>query len=173
MNLRLVTAALPRQRISRAAVGLPVGARAWATLSGVDATLFYRLTPAPEDPDLLVVGSPLRDERLMTENGQFLGVLQQTCEREGDPAHCTARTTLAVSGDAATAGFEPVDLTAAIVDDPRCDGEEAPRAFTVERSRCPGGPTTCPVAGAGDGSYQIGAFRVLIATWVALCVHLE
>ena len=176
-NWRLVTAALPRQRISRAAVGLPVGARGWATLNGTRATLFYRLTPAPEDPDLLVVDSPLRDERLMTENGRFLGVLQQDCVRARDPDHCATHTTLAVSVDApagAEAGrFEAVDLAIEVVADPRCNAPETPRAFTVEPSRCPGGqpggPGTCPIAPARDGGYKIGPFRVLIATWVALC----
>jgi len=74
-----VTAALPRQQISRTSAGLAIGARGWATLTGAGATLFYPLTPAPEDRDLLVVGSPLDDERVMTSNGRFLGVLAQDC----------------------------------------------------------------------------------------------
>src|ERR1051325_9779920 len=59
----LGTTALPPQRISRASVGLAAGARGWATLTGESGvTLFYPLTPAPDDPDLLDLGSPLRDE---------------------------------------------------------------------------------------------------------------
>jgi len=178
MNWRLVTAALPRQQIARAAAGLAPGARGWATLSGAGQILFYRLTPDPEDPDLLVVDSPLRDERLMTRNGHFLGVLAQNCERGQDPDRCAARTTLAVVGDppatAAPAELAPVELTAEVVADPRCSTPAPPRAFTVLRSHCPsagtGGLNTCPVAPAPDGSYAIGPFRVLIATWLAECI---
>jgi hypothetical protein len=169
-------AALPRQRISRAAVGLPVGARGWATLSGARVTVFYRLTPAPEDPDVLVVDSPIRDEQAMTRNGDFLGVLQQACKSTHGLDLCTARTTLAVSGDAPAGsearGFEPVDLLAEAIAEPSC-GAATPRVFSAEQSRCQGagqgGPNPCPVAPARDGGYRIGPFRVLIATVIPFC----
>src|SRR5215468_7426982 len=90
----VVTAALPRQRISRSSAGLAVGARRWATLASFwethISTLFYPLTSDPEDPDLLVVDSPLSDEQVMTRNGRFLGVLAQDCEPTARPGECSA-----------------------------------------------------------------------------------
>jgi hypothetical protein len=172
-----ITAALPRQQISRISVGLAAGARGWVTLRGAQTpTLFYPLTPTPEDPDLLVVGSPLSDERSMTWNGTFLGVLAQDCQPTWKPGRCAASTTLAVSGDAPAEAepgwFGSVELTAKVVADARCE-PATPRGFTVERTHCPGaelgGPETCFVDAARDGGYWIGPFRVLIAAWVGMC----
>ncbi|HEX3480663.1 MAG TPA: hypothetical protein VHT91_36850 [Kofleriaceae bacterium] len=176
----VVTAALPRQQISRVSVGLAAGARGWATLRsrwGATPALFYPLTPDPEDPDLLVVDSPLRDERLMTHNGSFLGVLAQPCERTARPDECWVGVTVAVSGDGPAApepgSFLPVELSMHLVADTSCE-PAAPRAFTVERSRCPGaelgGVETCAAEAARDGGYWIGPFRVLSAAWVGMCI---
>src|ERR1051325_2560002 len=130
-------------------------------LAGRTTTLFYPLTPDPDDPDLLGVGSPLSDERLMTENGRVLGVLAQDCKPTRDPDRCTARVTLVVSSDAPAgaepARFEPVDLVATVVAEEHCPPVTL-RALAVERSRCPGaergGSSSCAVAPAQGGGYR-------------------
>jgi len=175
----VVTAALPRQQISRSSVGLGPGAPGWLTL--IDRyrrtqTLFYPLVPDPEDPDLLIVDSPLSDERVMAQNGRFLGVLAEHCDQTVTPDECVATFTLAVSGDGPTeperSSFRSVELTMRVSADTSC-GPATPRAFTVERSRCPGaelgGRGDCPAEAARDGGYWIGPFRVLLAAWVARC----
>lgn len=175
----VVTSALPRQRISRVSVGFAAGARGWATLVGRfgnTPTLFYPLTPAPEDPDLLVVDSPLSDEQVMARNGRFLGVLAEDCERTVTPDECYAGVTLAVSSDGPAApapgAFRSVDLSAHVVADRSCE-PATPRTFTVTRSHCPGAElghrSDCPAETAGDGGYWIGPFRVLLAAWVGMC----
>lgn len=176
----VVTAALPGQRISRFSAGLAVGARGWATLAAqwetVTSTLFYPLTPDPEDPDLLVVDSPLSDEQVMTRSGKFLGVLAQDCEPTARPGECSAVAALAVSADRPAGpepgAFPPVYLLIHVVADTHC-APATPRAFTVERSPCPGArpgdQRDCPAEAARDGGYQIGPFRVLLAAWVGMC----
>jgi hypothetical protein len=172
----VVTAALPRQQISRVSAGLAAGARGWATLRGrwgTTPTLFYPLTPTPEDPDLLVVDSPLTDEQVMTRSERFLGVLAQACERTARPGECHVGVTLAVSGDGPPGpepgSFRSVDLSTHVVADTSC-APATPRAFTVTRSHCPGaelgGRSDCPVEAARDGGYWIGPFRVLLAASV-------
>ena len=174
----VVTAALPRQQISRASVGLAAGARGWATLEGRwgnTPTLFYPLIPDPEDPELLIVDSPLSDERAVVQSGRFLGVLAQPCERAVKPG-CSAAVILAVSGDGppapAPGSFHSVELFAHLVADTSC-GPATPRTFTVERSRCPGAElgrrSNCPAEPEREGGYWIGPFRVLLAASVGTC----
>jgi hypothetical protein len=66
----------------------------------------------------------------------------------------------------------PVYLLIHVVADTHC-APATPRAFTVERSPCPGArpgdQRDCPAEAARDGGYQIGPFRVLLAAWVGMC----
>jgi len=181
INNWVVTVALPRQRISRISVGFAAGARGWATLggrSGATPTLFYPVTPDPENPDLLVVDSPLTPDQVMPRDGRFVGVLAQDCERTVTPDECDAGVTLGVSGDGAPepapGAFRSVDLHARVVADTSC-APASPRRFTVERSGCAGAElnrrSDCPVEAARDDGYRIGPFHVLLAAWVGTCAQ--